>query len=113
MILLQQLFSASLFVTVAVDLAVLCYVLAAFERTKHKSLLLLGIICVVGIIDAVWDHTIALQPGIGNGYVLSHSFRRISYLIDTVLWGIGTIWLVRAYLDKITSTKPTVIHEDL
>jgi hypothetical protein len=113
MILLQQLFSVSLFVTVGVDLVILFHLLAAFQRTKHKAFLILGIACVLGVIDTVWDHTIALQPGAGSGYVLSRAFRRVSYLTDSILWGIGTVWLVRAYLDSVTTAKPTLIHEDL
>ena len=93
----------SLLVTVAVDAVVLCHVYPAFKRTRNKAFVFIAIACALGIIDTVYDHTISLQALTSHDYIFARTFRRFTYFADEILWCIGVVLLVRAYLNVSVS----------
>ena len=90
----------SLLVTVGTDVIILCHVVPAFGRTKNKAFLFLAFACLLGIVDSVYDHTLAsrvrrLEYDI---YVAISTLRRFAYFVDCIAFTTGIVLLLRPYL---------------
>src|SRR5262249_10178385 len=76
--------------------------------TGNRAFLFIAIACVLGIVDTVWDHTIALQRMSDHDYIILRTVRRFAYFADCIFWGIGIVLLARPYLaeQQVTSAQP-------
>ena len=95
----------SLMLTVGADVLILFYVYPAFQRTRNKAFVLLGIACVLGIIDTVYDHVAVTGRMTDPGYILARTFRRFTYFANVILSTTGTLMLVQSYLSKAAVVK--------
>ena len=105
---LRFLSNLSLLISVGVDVIVLCHVFPAFRHTRNRAFLFIAIASVLGIVDTVWDHTVALQHLSDHDYIILRTFRRFTYFADSIFWGIGIVLLARPYLaeQRVTSSQP-------
>ena len=105
---LRFLFKLSLLISVGVNVIVLCHVFPAFRRTRNRAFLFIAIACVLGIVDTVWDHTVALQRMSDHDYIILRTLRRFAYFADCIFLGIGIVLLARPYLaeQQVASAQP-------
>ena len=103
---LRFLFNLSLLISIGVDVIVLCYVFPAFRRTRNRAFLFIAIACVLGVVDTVWDHTVALQSVSDHDYIILRTFRRFAYFANCIFFGMGIVLLARPYLADQQVTSP-------
>ena len=103
----HSLFWISFVLSVFVSVTVLFAVVPAYWRTHDRAFLYLVFAYMLAIFDNVADHTIALWHVPLLQYIAYLLLRRMVYLADVVLFGLGVVSLTRSYFTRTRATDDT------
>jgi hypothetical protein len=103
----HYLFWISFVLSVVVGVTVLFAVWPAYWRSHNRAFLYLAFAYMLGIFDAVADHTIALWHVPRHEYLAFLILRRLVHFAAVILFAVGVIRLTRSYFNTVPRTHDT------